>query len=383
MMFLITLLATVYGHGRLLTPATRVGHNNYENDPTGSSGNGGNNNNAWVCRHANRNTAVPYTSITAGTSVNLVWYFGAKHVGDCDAYISYDTDLALGEMQWFKIGNFFDCRQDSDSSVNHPIQMPSFLPEGNAVLRWGWYALHQYPNVEFYSQCADITIVNQGVTQLPSNVAKYKLIGDNPIFPLTANDGVGYSNRFPPAQDWMTGPPCAAGIPSTVNDCWRTAKGTTGYIDVEQDDTVVSTTSTTTSSGSGSTAPPISTSTQRCGLDWVDANSKCGTDCPSGTDSECPTGEKCFRDLTITCADIGVNTACTTWIKLDSRPAIPDDWCQLTCTNAATKEYCDSDACKCQEIALDNGQTFSLADDCSFAPLLISFFAAFVAMVQF
>merc|ERR1719320_1432888 len=178
MQMIITLLfftATVYGHGRLLVPKTRVGHDNYENDPTGSSGNGGNANDNWVCRHAAPNPSVTVPKYSAGSTINLEWHFGAKHVGDCDAYISYDVNKPRSEMEWFKIGNFFDCRVNSDKGVNHPLVLPTMLKSGVAVLRWGWYALHQYPNVEFYSQCADIEITN-GVAKLNDAVITYPLI---------------------------------------------------------------------------------------------------------------------------------------------------------------------------------------------------------------
>jgi hypothetical protein len=33
----------------------------------------------------------------------------------------------------------------------------------------------------------------------------------------------------------------------------------------------------------------------RCGVDWNDANSRCGTPCPNNVDSDCPGAEQCFR----------------------------------------------------------------------------------------
>jgi len=354
---IITLLfftATVYGHGRLLRPKTRVGHDNYENDPTGSSGNGGNNNDAWVCRHDAPNPSVDPTPVTAGEVLNLQWHFGAKHVGDCDAYISYDVDKSRSEMEWFKIGNFFDCRVNSDREVNHPLLMPSMLQNGAAVLRWGWYALHQHPNVEFYSQCADI-VISGGQTTLSSQVKKYKLIGNNPIFPLRNGQGVGYANRFPPVEEWMTGPPCAYGIADDVNECYRTAKGTQGYIDIGQTDNVPAETSST--STTSTSEKPFAVSTTRCGCNWVDADSKCGMPCE--TDADCSsTSESCYKDLR-TCEEIGVSYSCSTWKERADRPNIPDGWCQTTCTNAATRHYCDSDACECVEVNLGDS-IFSL-----------------------
>jgi len=376
------LILSVYGHGRLLVPATRVGHDNYENDPTGSSGNGGNNNDAWVCRHASPNPNVARTTVNAGQTLNLQWHFSAKHVGDCDAYISYDVDSPLSQMNWFKLGNFFDCRVDSDREVNHPLVMPSMLKSGNAVLRWGWYALHQHPNVEFYSQCSDITIVG-GQANLDSQVVTYPLIGANPVFPLRADDGVGYANRFPPVVEWMTGPPCAYGIPDATNDCYRTAKGTQGYIDVGQNDvTGTGTTSTSSASGGASTtSPALTTSTIRCGSAWLDADSKCGTPCVDNGDCTVA-GETCFKDLQ-TCSEVGVTNACTTWVKLDNRPGIPEGWCQTTCTNAETQRYCDSDSCQCAEIEVDGVIFSAQGNNDSFSSSLATLLAIFIALYQF
>jgi hypothetical protein len=35
----------------------------------------------------------------------------------------------------------------------------------------------------------------------------------------------------------------------------------------------------------------------RCGVDWNDANNRCGTSCPTGSDSSCPSGQKCFANV--------------------------------------------------------------------------------------
>jgi len=376
MQMIITLLfftATVYGHGRLLVPKTRVGHDNYENDPTGSSGNGGNANDAWVCRHAAPNPSVTKTQVTAGQVLNLQWHFGAKHVGDCDAYISYDVNLPRSEMRWFKIGNFYDCRINSDREVNHPLMMPSMLQNGDAVLRWGWYALHQHPNVEFYSQCADI-VISGGVSELSPNVKLYKLIGSNPIFPLRADQAPGYANRFPPIEEWMTGPPCANGIADDVNECYRTAKGTPGYIDIGQTDSVPAETPSPTST-TPTPDTPFAEVTTRCGCNWKDADNKCGMPCE--TDADCSvTDEKCYKDLR-TCTDIGIYYACSKWTEKADRPTIPDGWCQTTCTNAATRAFCDSDACECAEVNLGDS-TFVLP---SGASNVMALFGLVMAMI--
>jgi hypothetical protein len=336
-----------------------VGHQFYENDPTGSSSNGGNNNNEWVCRHGT--PTVPTVTLTAGETTTLTWFFGAKHVGDCDVYLSYDaaeTDRAA--MRWFKIANFFDCKAQSDQEPQ-TLELPSWLPAGNAVLRWGWYALHVRPSIEFYSQCVDVTIANTGnnikdITEIKT----YPLINP-PVFPLNANNNE-YPNRFgsAAANSWMVGPPCADGIDSQTNQCHRTAAGTQGHIDVGS--------TGNGANGDPATAAPTSTETPdtvsgeigyRCGSDWTDANGRCSTPCPSGTNGECTNGETCFADLTLACPSDNSNgsedpvnegandlSTCTSWEVQADRNA-PSGWCQETCSNAATAQYCDSDLCEC------------------------------------
>ncbi len=38
----------------------------------------------------------------------------------------------------------------------------------------------------------------------------------------------------------------------------------------------------------------------RCGTSYADANTNCGTLCPSGTDAECPSGQTCFGGVPCT-----------------------------------------------------------------------------------
>lgn len=47
-------------------------------------------------------------------------------------------------------------------------------------------------------------------------------------------------------------------------------------------------------------------STNVCGIDWTDAATTCAIACPSGTDSECPTGQKCM-DISSSTTCAGVN----------------------------------------------------------------------------
>jgi hypothetical protein len=46
------------------------------------------------------------------------------------------------------------------------------------------------------------------------------------------------------------------------------------------------------------TTSSTSASSSRCGTTQAAALSSCGTLCPSGSDTECPAGEKCFADVT-------------------------------------------------------------------------------------
>jgi len=50
----------------------------------------------------------------------------------------------------------------------------------------------------------------------------------------------------------------------------------------------------------------------RCGAGWGDANGKCGTSCPRGTDYECSDGESCFADLDTSRCSCDQGTECCT-----------------------------------------------------------------------
>ncbi|KAI8611806.1 hypothetical protein BC830DRAFT_1139591 [Chytriomyces sp. MP71] len=53
---------------------------------------------------------------------------------------------------------------------------------------------------------------------------------------------------------------------------------------------------------------PKSGGVTRCGTDFVDANSKCGTSCPSGNDCECPSGQRCFAYLALAVCSTATGT---------------------------------------------------------------------------
>jgi hypothetical protein len=50
---------------------------------------------------------------------------------------------------------------------------------------------------------------------------------------------------------------------------------------------------------------------QRCGVDWGDANGKCGAACPNDSSEECPHGEDCFSELDA-CPDKAAATSAAT-----------------------------------------------------------------------
>merc|ERR1719281_1539999 len=161
----------------------------------------------------------------------MKWDFGAAHIGDCAVYLSYDIDAAndLGESKFFKIANLPFCKDQNRETVE--ITIPPWVPAGRAVLRWDWYALHQYPKVEFYSQCSDVQITSSSSFAV-SDIPAYSITSP-PIYPATGNSGVGFRNPYggPNLEKFMTGPPCAfedyAG-----NNCALTKSGTTGFVAV-------------------------------------------------------------------------------------------------------------------------------------------------------
>ena len=122
-------------------------------------------------------------------------------------------------MKFFKIANLFDCRAQNNKDVS--VNLPSWLPAGAATLRWDWSALHTFPNVEFYTQCVDITVSSSSTASLPQT---YDV---RTVYPLKGNQGVGYRNPFNPGSpQFMTGPACAPGI--TGQGCDLTADGSLG-----------------------------------------------------------------------------------------------------------------------------------------------------------
>lgn len=213
-------LHTAEGHGRLTSPVPRFGtgtNNGAENAPVTFG------TDEWVCRHDGPVTPVT-REITPGGTLDLQWDFSAAHVGDCAVYISYDVSSTRAEQKFFKIANLFKCKDFNRQNVQ--IDIPDWLPAGQVVIRWDWYALHVHPSVEFYSQCWDAMVTGSNGAQ--ANLYTYKI--NNPaLYPSSANVAPGYRNAFNGGEQYMTGPPCALGFDK--NDCARTTCATTGYID--------------------------------------------------------------------------------------------------------------------------------------------------------
>jgi hypothetical protein len=64
--------------------------------------------------------------------------------------------------------------------------------------------------------------------------------------------------------------------------------------------------------------------TQRCGIDWTNANGKCGAGCPRGQDSDCPAGQHCYASLAAIsgCNAAVAETSATTLSDMGMSPAI-------------------------------------------------------------
>jgi len=227
------MIATTWGHGRLIKPTTRIGNDGYENDPIGF---GGRPQSQFICRHEKPNPNVTPAEVTVGSPMTVSWRLTAAHVGDCALYMSYDTDNDLEDMRWFKIANKKDCKSFTGQDVN--FDLPTWLPAGKATLRWEWYALHVYPTIEFYAQCADIVVSNPtGNAISKGDIPTFKVFdnGVKQTLPINGNTAPGFRNAFSNGEQFFTGPECALG--STLNGCEFTAEGTTGHVAMETSNT--------------------------------------------------------------------------------------------------------------------------------------------------
>lgn len=226
---LACLSVSVYGHGRLQVPKTRkhaaAGSDVYENDPVPGSASP-----SFACRNDPGASVPPENNFQAGGVMNVRWALSALHVGDCALYVSYDYDLRGADranMKFFKIANWRKCKDLNGQ--DQTVRLPSWLPAGRAVFRWDWYALHVFPTIEFYAQCADSMIQGSSQSLQPAQVPAYSVVD------FLALDGSGGKFRNPwvsPAPTFFTGPPCAC-RDSQHNGCpLSTVTSSPGYIDV-------------------------------------------------------------------------------------------------------------------------------------------------------
>jgi len=232
-----TLLLEAAAHGRLKDPPARSDSNIAIQDRPLKE---------FACRSA-KNPDVPPTQVNAGEKLTIMFDLDAQHPGDASLYLSYDHDVpyeTIDEMEFFKIANIFDAQARHKQPFE--ITLPDWLPGGNAVLRWEWYALHENPNVEFWTQCSDLVIKPTAKALPLEKIPTYRVvIGENartlPLEgPRREEDElkkyrkVTYSRSSfkweNPSPAFITGPECALGF--AKNDCRKTAVGTQGHVDV-------------------------------------------------------------------------------------------------------------------------------------------------------
>lgn len=274
-------------HGRLMFPTTRYGvkygSGAYENNPTGGA-----QSTDFVCR--NEPGAVPAeNTFTAGKQMNVQWGLSAAHVGDCALYISYDYDKT-GEdkrnMKFFKIAQWQRCKDINN--VDNAITLPDWVPAGRAVFRWDWVALHVWPTLEMYTQCADAQIVSSSGS-LPQDIPSYPAVG---LYPADGSNG-GFRNPYGGGAFFTTGSPCAC-INSPDNGCPIVSDpSAAGYISV----------ATMTECGGGNGGNPNPSPTQR------PTEQRLQTDPP--TISSDPSDGSCPTECT-TCQTWGADL-CTDW----------------------------------------------------------------------
>ena len=195
------------------------------NDPTTHPGR-----QSLVCRVPNgmQDTTVPVPKLNAGKTFKVKWEFTADHPGDGGIYISYDHDYGTAQtqnMRFFKIANL--PQQRLLNKVDVDVKLPAWVPPGKAVLRWDWYATHNAPAVEFYSNCVDVHIVSTSKV-VPTAIPSY-----------TMQSGTGSKDAYPKyycseddsCSDWcfdcdaeaweklkVNGPACAPGISGNCCD---------------------------------------------------------------------------------------------------------------------------------------------------------------------
>jgi len=278
----------------------------------------------FVCRSGSQNPSG--TTWQAGSEVEIGATFNIPHPGWCEFFISYDVAAARKDMKWLKIGNWKDCGIDRNAKnaydltfevvATRNVYLPSWLPNGAAVFRFQWTAVHNYVPPEYYVQCSDVTIQSSTDVPVENTVGVYPLIKPSPIVqyggdynwwgvPDVDSNGVEWPNAQVEA-DFMTGLPCAETGNPTYNECAQTKPGTEGSIPLPQTATADPDASSTTS-----TESPMSTDIETT-ISTTDVE-----DSTSTTDIETTPGTTDFDDST--------STSTTSTNDIDDSSTIEDD----------------------------------------------------------
>merc|ERR1712061_783842 len=237
------------------------------------------------------------TQLQAGMPFDVTWTCQACHPGDCYLYLSYDNDTQA-PTNFFKIAEFPGCGATDGvqlpSEVTKSVTLPAVLPScDHCVLRWEWTAHQQVSNIEFYTQCADVTILSDkppavphpmtaisGIEHLPSDAGAYRDV---------------YNGNELPHEQYLVGPAiatysaCGVGSTGCIGDEAPTPTPTPSPSPAST--TTTTTTITTQTSSLASTPPPAgccSWNNAGCGTStWCSASQvRCEVQCQGSWISE-------------------------------------------------------------------------------------------------
>ena len=206
--------AIAFGHGSLRTPEPRDIVQNVGVTDGGMDAPVGSDPMLPGFRCRNLAPGAPVITIRAGDPLVITTnIMQVPHVGDCAVYLnlagSLNTDPTTG---WFKIANIPDCRISNTDTITVPAWIK---PSAHAILRWEWYALHIYPNAEFYAQCVDVQVLNtRPVAEHGDPNVTVSIPGH-----LPSPSATQYRNPFAtPLNLSITGPPVAIRVGGAVEN---------------------------------------------------------------------------------------------------------------------------------------------------------------------
>eukprot|EP01125_Pyxidicula_operculata_P010998 TRINITY_DN3604_c0_g2_i1.p1 TRINITY_DN3604_c0_g2~~TRINITY_DN3604_c0_g2_i1.p1 ORF type:complete len:378 (+),score=51.34 TRINITY_DN3604_c0_g2_i1:723-1856(+) len=227
-LLLLCFVVGIFGQGRLVYPYSRgyyAGEPVYQENaalvsprptgpPVGTVPSPSPDDVQLVCRNDPPIPVESRLTAIAGSTITMQWSL-SNYKGDCYIYLSYDgaqTDPT--KIRWFKIAEFGNCVSLNEQNVS--VTIPSDLaPCDNCILRWEWTAIHSYPTIELYTQCADIKI-SSGNNKFPQDSYLVNIPGHIPY------NGSLYRNEYI-GQRWpinKVGPAVYSGggvdIPSTT-----------------------------------------------------------------------------------------------------------------------------------------------------------------------